>query len=48
MNRYEEMKSILDDQKYFKVICGAGNEDPEEVIRNATLIAGKLVNGNIT
>jgi ferredoxin len=33
MNRYEEMKSILDDQKYFKVICGAGNEDPEEVKR---------------
>mgnify|MGYP006143371779 FL=1 len=33
MNRFQELKDILDNQKYFKVICGAGNEDPEEVKR---------------
>jgi len=31
MNRYEELKKILNSGRYFKVVCGAGNEDPEEV-----------------
>ena len=31
MNRYEELKGILQERRYFKVVCGAGNEDPEEV-----------------
>jgi len=33
MTRFLELKEILDNHKYFKVICGAGNEDPEEVKR---------------
>ena len=31
MNRYEELKQILLEHRYFKVVCGAGNEDSEEV-----------------
>lgn len=31
MSRYEELKGILQERRYFKVVCGAGNEDPEEV-----------------
>jgi len=31
MSRYEELKKILLEHRYFKVVCGAGNEDPEEV-----------------
>ena len=31
MNRYETLKRILEDRRYFKVVCGAGNEDPLEV-----------------
>lgn len=31
MNRYEILKRILEERKYFKVVCGAGNEDPLEV-----------------
>jgi ferredoxin len=33
MNRYEILKRILEERKYFKVVCGAGNEDPIEVER---------------
>ena len=33
MNRHEEQKKILDQGRFFKVVCGAGNEDPEEVYR---------------
>lgn len=33
MQRYEELKKILSERRYFKVVCGAGNEDPEEVRR---------------
>lgn len=32
-NRYLALKRILDEKKYFKVVCGAGNEDPEEIRR---------------
>ena len=31
MNRYKTLKGILQARKYFKVVCGAGNEDPFEV-----------------
>ncbi len=30
-NRYNELKNILKEGRYFKVVCGAGNEDSEEV-----------------
>lgn len=33
MNRFKELRSILDSGKYFKVVCGAGNEDPVEVFK---------------
>jgi Pyruvate/2-oxoacid:ferredoxin oxidoreductase delta subunit len=33
MSRYAELKSILDSGRYFKVVCGAGNEDPVEVYK---------------
>jgi ferredoxin len=33
MNRFKELKTILDSGRYFKVVCGAGNEDPDEVYR---------------
>ena len=29
--RFEQMQSLLDSSKYFKLVCGAGNEDAEEV-----------------
>lgn len=31
MNRYKELRKILEERRYFKVVCGAGNEDHEEV-----------------
>ena len=31
MNRFDLLKKILEEKRYFKVVCGAGNEDPEEV-----------------
>lgn len=31
MNRFDQMQSLLDRAKYFKLVCGAGNEDAEEV-----------------
>ena len=31
MNRFNEMTSLLDQKKLFKFICGAGNEESEEV-----------------
>lgn len=33
MNRFEVMQDLLDKSKYFKLVCGAGNEDAEEVKR---------------
>lgn len=30
-NRFETMKNLLNQRKYFKLVCGAGNEDAEEV-----------------
>jgi ferredoxin len=37
INRYSELKNILREGRYFKVVCGAGNEDSEEV-RKLTLV----------
>ncbi|MBW2118559.1 MAG: DUF561 domain-containing protein [Deltaproteobacteria bacterium] len=31
MNRYGILKDILNKKRLFKVVCGAGNEDPEEI-----------------
>lgn len=30
MNRFEELKKVLKEHRYFKIVCGAGNEDCEE------------------
>ena len=35
--RFEQMQSLLDARKYFKLVCGAGNEDAEEVKRLTVL-----------
>jgi len=31
MTRFEQMKNLLDTKKYFKLVCGAGNEDADQV-----------------
>jgi len=33
VTRFEQMQHLLDNTKYFKLVCGAGNEDAEEVKR---------------
>jgi len=33
MTRFEEMDELLKSRRYFKLVCGAGNEDAEEVRR---------------
>jgi len=35
MTRYEELRDIFEQRRYFKVVCAAGNEDYEEVRRLA-------------
>jgi len=45
MNRYEELKNILLEHRYFKVVCGAGNEDPEEVRKLAIVYTLAGANG---
>jgi Fe-S-cluster-containing hydrogenase component 2 len=37
MNRYIELRNILTQKKYFKIVCGAGNEDPGEVRKLALI-----------
>lgn len=37
MTRFEEMRELLDAGKYFKLVCGAGNENAEEVRKLATI-----------
>jgi len=37
MSRFETMQRLLDTRKYFKLVCGAGNEDAEEVKRLVVL-----------
>jgi len=43
-NRFNELGRILEQALYFKVVCGAGNEDPEEVYRLSLVytLAGAL------
>lgn len=38
-SRFKQMQSLLDSGKYFKLVCGAGNEDAEEVKRLTVLYA---------
>ncbi|MEA1984397.1 MAG: 4Fe-4S binding protein [Euryarchaeota archaeon] len=45
MNRYNELKHILQERCYFKVVCGAGNEDPEEVFKLAMVYTLAGANG---
>lgn len=44
MSRYDELRTILDNGKYFKVVCGAGNEDIDEVFKLCVVytLAGAL------
>jgi hypothetical protein len=37
LSRFDQMKALLDNTKYFKLVCGAGNEDAEEVKRLTVL-----------
>lgn len=37
MNRFDAQRNILDNGQFFKIVCGAGNEDPEEVRRLSTV-----------
>lgn len=37
MNRFETLKNLITDKRVFKLVCGAGNEDIEEV-RRLTII----------
>ena len=39
MNRFETMQRLLDTRKFFKLVCGAGNEDAQEVKRLVILFA---------
>ena len=44
MSRFDVQRNILSTGQFFKIICGAGNEDPEEVRRLSTVytLAGAL------
>lgn len=44
MSRFEALRNILDSSQFFKIVCGAGNEDPGEVRRLSTVytLAGAL------
>lgn len=39
LSRFNQMKLLLETGKYFKLVCGAGNEDAEEVKRLTVLYA---------
>jgi len=43
--RYDLMKTLLDEGKYFKLVCGAGNENAEEVSRLAIIYTLAGCNG---
>jgi len=45
MDRYEQLRKIFNEKRCFKLVCGAGNEDIEEVRRLTTIytIAGTHV-----
>jgi len=44
VSRFDEQRKILNNGQFFKIVCGAGNEDPEEVRRLSTVytLAGAL------
>jgi hypothetical protein len=45
-NRFLDLKNILNAEKCFKMICGAGNEDKEQVKKYAfiyTLAGAKIL-----
>lgn len=44
MSRFEEMRHLLSASRYFKLVCGAGNENAEEVRRLAVIYT--LAGGN--
>jgi ferredoxin len=37
MERYQSARSLFEKRSFFKIVCGAGNEDPVEVRRLATV-----------
>lgn len=43
--RFEEMKKLLDEGRYFKLVCGAGNENTEEVYKLAVVYTLAGANG---
>ncbi len=45
MTRFEEMQELLNQGKYFKLVCGAGNENVEEVKRLAIIYSLAGSNG---
>ena len=45
MNRFEVMRGLLADSKYFKLVCGAGNENAAEVRRLALVYTLAGANG---
>ncbi|MDP7258027.1 MAG: 4Fe-4S binding protein [Acidimicrobiales bacterium] len=45
MDRFEVMRSLLADSRYFKLVCGAGNENAEEVRRLAVVYTLAGANG---
>ena len=44
-SRFEEMKQLLAKSKYFKLVCGAGNENSDEVRKLATVYTLGGANG---
>jgi len=45
MDRFETMRGLLADSKYFKLVCGAGNENADEVRRLAVVYTLAGANG---
>ena len=45
MDRFETMRGLLADSKYFKLVCGAGNENADEVRRLAVVYSLAGANG---
>ena len=44
-SRFEEMRNLLNNSEYFKLVCGAGNENGEEVKRLALVYTLAGCNG---
>lgn len=45
MDRFDRLKTLLDESRFFKLVCGAGNENAEEVRRLATVYTLAGANG---